>query len=145
MPKGGKRAGAGKPKGYVHASTISALEQKQLAREVIREHVRGHIPDIIAAQVDNAIGHYVMTIRNSDGSFTVAETPEQVKAGLAGGGLLARIYQRQPHQGSASMLLAYAADKPVEPVEHSGPNGGPMEVTAVLQAARQRLKTLKKG
>lgn len=126
MPKGGKQPGAGRPKGSKNKATISAAEQKALAREVIREHVIGHIPAIIQAQVDNALGVPYMVLRHKDGSYSEATDEKQFRAALAAGEGAFKVYTRQPHQASASMLLAYAADKPVEPMEVSGEGGGPI-------------------
>lgn len=131
MPgKGGFRPGAGRPKGSTgpQKATISANEEKALAREVIREHIRQHIPDIIRAQVENAKGVQYMVLRASDGSFVRATDEKQVDAALASGDAAYRIYTKEPHTAAASMLLAYAADKPVEPVEHTGAEGGPLEI-----------------
>jgi len=124
MPKGGKRDGAGRPKGSLDKSTI----EKQEFRAFIRRKVKARQEELVDSQLDNAIGVYVMTVRMPDGTFTVADTPEQIKAGLAAQGTLARIYARQPNQPAGANLLAYAADKPVEPVEVSGEGGGPLLV-----------------
>lgn len=120
----------GRPKGIhtPHRATIAANEQKALAREAIRQHVAAHIPEIVRAQTENALGISYLVIRDKNGSFVEATNAEQVKAALASGGECFRVYTRQPHQGSAAMLLAYAADKPVEPVELSGAEGGPIAV-----------------
>ena len=64
-------------------------------------------------------------LKSGQSSFNLRVT--QVKAALASGGDAFRLYTRQPHQASAAMLLAYAADKPVEPVEVSGDGGGPVK------------------
>lgn len=125
MAKGGKREGAGRPKGSEEQSTI----EKREMRAFIREKVRARQSELVDAQLDNAIGVYVMSIRNEDGTFTVADTEEQIRAGLAvSGSSLVRIYARQPNQPSGATMLAYAADKPVEPVEVSGEGGGPLVV-----------------
>lgn len=139
MPKGGKQPGAGRPKGSQNAATISANEQKAIARDVIREHIRGHIPAIIQAQVENAVGVPYMVLRAPDGSFVRATDEKQVDAALAAGNAAFKIYTKEPHTPAATMLLAYVADKPVEPVEVSGPDGGPIAIENLLQHARARL------
>lgn len=128
MANGGKRPGAGRKKGTVLKATLSANEQKALAREVIRAHVKDHIPQLITAQVENALGIKYLVLRDKSGNYVEATNEAQVKAALAAGGDAFRVYTRQPHQASAAMLLAYAADKPVEPVEVSGEGGGPLVV-----------------
>lgn len=131
MPKGGARPNSGPKKGSQHAATISAHEEKQITRSVIREHIRSHIPAIIAAQVDNAKGVPYLILRDpATGAYVRATDEKQVDEALArynaGDESALKFFTKEPHQGSASMLLAYAADKPVEPVEHSGEGGGPV-------------------
>lgn len=136
MAHGGKRAGAGhkdgvptgRPAGVQNKATLSANEQKAIAREVIRQHVIEHLPAIIRAQVENAKGVQYMVLRAPDGSFVRATDEKQVDAALASGELAYRIYTKEPHTAAASMLMAYAADKPVEPVEVTGAEGGPLVV-----------------
>lgn len=122
MAKGGKQPGAGRPKGALNTATISANEQKAIAREVIRGHIVKHIPAIIQAQIENALGVPYMVLRAPDGSFVRATDEKQVDAALAAGETSFKLYTKEPHLPAASMLLSYAADKPVEPidVEHSG-------------------------
>lgn len=128
MPRGGARPNTGPKPGSQHKATISANEQKALAREVIRAHITAHIPEIVRAQTENALGINYLVIRDKNGSYVEATNEAQVKAALAAGGDAFRVYTRQPHQASAAMLLAYAADKPVEPVELTGAEGGPLEI-----------------
>lgn len=125
---GGARPGAGRKKGGKNKATISAAEEKAINREVIREHIRQHIPELIRAQIENAVGVNYLVIRDKNGSYVEATNQGQVKAALAAGGEAFRVYTRQPNSASASMLLAYAADKPVEPVEVSGQDGGAIVV-----------------
>lgn len=126
MPKPGRPKGT---TGIQHKSTISAHEEKQITRSVIREHIREHIPAIIRAQVENAIGVPYMVLRAPDGSFVRATDEKQVDAALAAGEASYKIYTKEPHTAAATMLLAYAADKPVEPVEVTGSEGGPLIVS----------------
>ena len=129
MPRGGKRPNTGPKPGSHHKATLSANEQKAVARQTIREHIISHIPDIVRAQRENAMGVQYMVLRAPDGSFVRATDVKQLDAALASGEAAFRIYTKEPHQGSASMLLAYAADKPVEPVEVTGAEGGPLVIT----------------
>lgn len=143
MPKGGPQPGSGRPKGSTgkngpQKATIAENEQKAIARQVIRDHITAHIPAIIEAQKENALGISYLVLRNKDGSYSEATDKAQVTRALAEGGDAFRVFTRQPHQGSAGMLLGYAADKPVEPQEHSGPSGGPIET--ILASARARHK-----
>lgn len=126
--RGGKQPGAGRPKGSPNKATISANEEKAIARATIREHIIGHIPAIIRAQVENAKGVQYMVLRAPDGSFVRATDEKQVDAALASGELAYRIYTKEPHTAAASMLMAYAADKPVEPVEQQVTHDGKLTI-----------------
>lgn len=122
----------GRPPGAKNAATISANEEKQIARSVIRQHIQEHIPAIIAAQIDNAKGVPYLVLRDSSGAYVRATDEKQLDAAIAaynaGDTNVLKFYTKEPHATSASMLLAYAADKPVEPVEVSGEGGGPVVV-----------------
>lgn len=149
MPRGGKRPNAGRKPGKPNASTISAAQEKELQRQELRAYIRSHVPRIVDAQIENACGVSYMMLRNKDGTFSEATNVDQVKAALAAGGNVLvqdedgtltwessflkglrpyRFFTRQPHQGSASMLLAYVADKPVEAVEVTGHDAGPIVI-----------------
>jgi hypothetical protein len=112
----------GRPPGSEEQATID----KRANRAVIRELVKQHLAPIVAAQADNAKGVSYLVLRAPDGSFVRATDEKQLDAALASGEAAFRIYTKEPHHGSASMLLAYAADKPVEPMEVSGADGGPV-------------------
>jgi hypothetical protein len=139
MSRGGKRDGAGRPKGSEEQATLD----KRAHRALIREAIKPHITAIIAAQVDNAKGVPYLVLRDASGAYVRATDEKQVDEALArlnaGDDSAMRFYTKEPHQGSASMLLAYAADKPVEPVEHSGPGGEAIPIEARLIAARKRI------
>jgi hypothetical protein len=119
----------GRPKGRQNAATMAASEQKAIAREAIREHVQQHIPAIVQSLIENACGQSVLVLQSPDGTYSAAKDESQVAATLAAGGRTLRAYTRPPHQPSAALLLAYVADKPVEPVEMTGAEGGPVKVS----------------
>jgi hypothetical protein len=142
MARGGARAGAGRPKGSEEQATLD----KRANRALIREAAKPHIARIVQAQAENAVGVSYMVLRDPVSGAYVRATDEQaVDAALAAGPDAFRIYTKEPHSGSAAMVLAYAADKPVEAVELSGPDGGPVEISAILHAARERLARAKRG
>lgn len=121
---GGARAGAGRPKGSEEQATID----KRTNRALIRAAVTPHIEKLVNSHVANACGVSFMRLRYPDGRFANATDEKQIDAAIAAGASWFEIFTQQPHQASASMLLAYAADKPVEPVEVSGEGGGPVVV-----------------
>jgi hypothetical protein len=140
---GGARPGAGRKKGGKNASTLAAAEQKALARETLRELLRPHLAPIALAQVENAKGVSYMVLRAPDGTFARATDEKQIDAACAVGSSAFQIFTQQPNTQSASMLLAYLADKPVEPVEHSGPDGEAIEIAIpdILKQRHERHRT----
>lgn len=122
---GGKRPGAGRPKGSESPHTLA----KRANRERIRALVERDIDPLIQAQKANALGVSYMILRHKDGSFARATDVKQIDAACAAGAEAFQIFTQQPNQQSAAMLLGYAADKPVEPVEISGEDGGPLEIS----------------
>src|SRR5690554_4458132 len=100
MAKGGKQPGAGRPKGRQNSATISANEQKALAREVIRAHISQHIPAIIAANVDNAKGVCYMVLRDASGAYVRATDEAAVDEALKrmndGDTSVMRVYTKEP-------------------------------------------------
>jgi hypothetical protein len=115
----------GRPKGSLEHSTLA----KKLARQRIQELVTARLDEIVGAQLENAKGVQYMVLRRPDGSFARATDAEMIDAACAAGAEAFQIFTAQPHQQSAALLLGYAADKPVEPHEHTGAEGGPMELS----------------
>lgn len=135
---GGKREGAGRPKGSESPETA----QKRENRQVIRAMVEAKLAPIVEAQIANAQGVSYMMLRHPDGSFTRVTDEKQIDAACAAGSTAVQLFTQQPHQATAAMLLAYAADKPVEPLELSGPDGETLSIDLLLTDARKRLARL---
>jgi hypothetical protein len=115
----------GRPKGSLEHSTLA----KKFARQRIQELVTARLDEIVGAQLENAKGVQYMVLRRPDGSFARATDADMIDAACAAGAEAFQIFTMQPHQQSAALLLGYAADKPIEPHEHTGAEGGPMELT----------------
>jgi hypothetical protein len=62
MPQGGKRPGAGKPKGYKHAHTL----EREAARKHMEERILSELDPLINAQFDLAKGLMLMFSREKD-------------------------------------------------------------------------------
>lgn len=122
MPKGGQRAGAGRPEGSLDQHTL----KKRANREIIRKLVEKHLEPIIKAQAAHAMGVSYMRLRNPDGTFARATDEKQIDAAIAAGATWFEIFTEAPNTQAANTLLGYVADKPVEPVEHTGEGGGPI-------------------
>ena len=140
-PNGGARPGAGRKAGG-QDQTDHAIA-KRANRERIRQLVERDLDPLIAAQKANALGVSYMILRHPDGTFARATDVAQIDAACAAGATSFQIFTQQPHQPSAAMLLGYAADKPVEPVEVTGKDGE--SLTVVLQAAKARLAHAQRG
>lgn len=77
---GGKRAGAGMPKGTVTARTL----EKQAAKEILRDRVIARLLPIVDATIDSATGIKHFMLRDPiDGTFKRLTDPEQIDAALA--------------------------------------------------------------
>jgi len=122
MPRGGRRPGAGRKPGTVEQHTLKKRANRALIRELVEQELAG----IIAAQVAHAKGVSYMRLRNPDGSFTRATDEKQLDAAIAAGAQWFQIFTESPNTQAANTLLGYVADKPVEPVELTGEDRGPI-------------------
>lgn len=112
-PKGGKRPGAGRPKGSLNASTIS----KEQAREGLRQAVLKHMDAMIAAQVAHAQGLKYLVIRNAkSGKFEKVSKERMDQLLESGGDDLERleIWDKDPSVQAFTDLMNRALDKPKE-------------------------------
>jgi hypothetical protein len=129
----------GRPKGSLEQATLDKRANAALVRQIVQKRLE----PLVNAQIDNALGVSYLVLRDASGAYVRATDEAQVDAALerlnSGDESAVRFYTKEPHAGAASMLLAYAADKPVEPVEHSGPGGDAIPIEARLIAARKRI------
>ena len=128
MPRGGKRPGAGKPKGYKHRGTLDKIA----AREYLRSRVIEHMDALIAAQLDNAKGLSHFYLRGEGGKFERITDPEAIERALndqeAAEGSRFYIHTKDPSIQAFADLMNRALDKPAEHVEVTGADGGALEV-----------------
>lgn len=129
MPKGGKQPGAGRPVGRQNDATIAAAEQKNIARQVIREYYITHLPEMVKSQVAHAKGVSYMRLRNVDGTFVRATDEKQIDAAIAAGASWFEIFTEVPSVQAFVALSDRAIDKPSEHLELTGSEGGPLVVT----------------
>jgi len=129
MPRGGKRAGAGRKPGTEEQAALD----KRTNRALIRAAAQPYIERVVASQAESALGVSYMLLRDASGAYVratdAAAVDEALKRLADGDNSAIKIYTKEPHTPAATLLLAYAADKPVEPVEVTGPEGGPLVVT----------------
>lgn len=107
---GGKRAGAGKPKGRRWPSTLD----KVAARELVRAHVTEALRPLLEAQIANAIGlKYLVTRHKTSGKFIrVTEAMARVKLGKDEE--IIEVWEKDPSVQAFTDLLNRALDKPME-------------------------------
>jgi hypothetical protein len=109
---GGKREGAGKPKGTKNASTIS----KEQAREALRAVVMAHMQDMLRAQIAHAKGIGHLFTRDKSGKFTKIENETQIDQLLTEGTEHEDywIFAKDPSVQAFTDLMNRALDKPKE-------------------------------
>lgn len=110
---GGRRKGAGKPKGTLWPSTVAKGE----AREQARQFVTAHLRPLLESQLAAALGTHKLMLRRDDGTWRPASDEDDVEKALNGDPTKFWIAPNPPNTQAANTLLAYALDKPTEHVE----------------------------
>jgi hypothetical protein len=112
MPRGGKRPGAGGPKGW----------DKERQRQKLREQFFARQDAMIDAQISQACGvKYLVARERKTGKF-VEVTEEQVKAILSGKDdtlEMMEVWEKQPSVQAFADLANRALGKPAEHVEQT--------------------------
>jgi hypothetical protein len=124
---GGKRAGAGKPKGHKAKSTIA----KEVAREALRQIVLQRMESLLSAQIAHAEGlKYLVARHKTTGKF--AKLTEELMTAIAAGQNpeyeAIEVWSKDPSVQAFTDLMNRAIDKPADHVEMSGKDGGPLEI-----------------
>jgi hypothetical protein len=117
MPRGGKRPGAGKPKGYKHKQTLD----KEAARQLLRERVTAELQPLVDAQIANAKGISHFFLRDpKTGQFVKIEDAKAIQVALNSGdeGSYYWIFTKDPSVQAFTDLMNRAIDKPIEAVTH---------------------------
>lgn len=128
MPRGGKRPGAGMPKGTKLKPTLD----KMAAREFVRQRVTAVLGPLIDAQVANAQGlKYLVTRDKRTGKFirvteAMARRKQDPEAGDDNEEII-EVWEKDPSVQAFSDLLNRALDKPAEQLKVTGPDDGPVE------------------
>ena len=121
MPRGGKRPGAGRPKGSKDPHTL----ERQRIEAAIRERVAAAIAPMTDAQVAAAKGVMYLVARKKRGGKFEHLTEELYKAILAGEDTeheMIEVWAEKPNVQAFEELLDRSLGKPPQPVamEHSG-------------------------
>jgi hypothetical protein len=121
MTHGGKRPGAGKPKGFKHRVTLD----KEAARAFVRQQVCNALGPLLDAQIANAKGLSYLVYRNKkSGKFERVKALEAVNQDEE----TIEVWEKDPSVQAFTDLLNRALDKPAEHVELTGADGKPLEV-----------------
>lgn len=135
MGHGGKRAGAGKPKGSKLPKTIA----KEAARELVRQIVGHNLRPMVEAQVANAVGiKYLVTRDKKSGKF-IRVTEAMARTRLASNEEIIEVWEKDPSTPAFTDLMNRALDKPAEQPQQITLTGALELVPARLMAARKRL------
>ena len=103
MAKGGKRPGAGRPKGTTGIPQAATIE-KSIARELIRQRILARMAPLVDAQLDNAEGIKHFMLRDPEtGQFQRLTDPDQIVAAL-----------NMPHDEANSHYLIYTKDPSIQ-------------------------------
>ena len=136
MPRGGKRPGAGKPKGYRHAKSPTVLE-KEAARELARQLIVARLRPLIEAQLAHAEGlKYLVTRDKKTGKFIRVGPAMASQANEE----TIEVWEKDPCVPAFTDLLNRALDKPKEQaleVQITGLDERKARLNAALARVRQ--------
>lgn len=122
-PNGGKREGAGRPKGSLNESTL----RKQAIRERILARFEEDADAIYEAQKAQALGtKYLVTRDKKTGKFIPVNEEHAKQIIESGDGDTLEVWDRPPSTQAAQFLADRAIGKPTEHHEIAGEGGGPL-------------------
>lgn len=133
---GGKRTGAGKPKGHQAQATLDKIA----AREFVRQRVTAQLGPLVDAQMKQALGlKYLITREKKTGKFVrVTEAMARKKRGSTEETI--EVWEKDPSTPAFQYLLDRALDRPAEQEIPIKVTGGEADVrVALLIAARKRV------
>src|ERR1700738_2586665 len=110
MPRGGRRPGSGKPKGYKHQQTLT----KEAAREFVRQQVIAHLHPMLDAQITHAQGLKYLVTRSKSGGKFIRVTEAMARAKQGSDEEIIEVWEKDPNVQAFTDLLNRALDKPQE-------------------------------
>jgi hypothetical protein len=124
MARGGRRPGAGKPKGYKHANTLAKEElRRQLAERVARD-----FEALTDAQIQLALGVRHTFRRDVNGRWVHLIDPQEIQEALNSGadGDVYWIYAKPPSIRAFAYLTDQAIGKAPQAVTLAGESNRPV-------------------
>jgi len=100
---------------------------KVLAREQLRQMVIARMAPLVEAQMRAAEGLKVAVVRRADGTYRRIDSIEALDAAIEAGDPM-DIHTLQPSTQAFTDLMNRALDKPVEAIELTGADKGPIIV-----------------
>lgn len=143
MARGGKRPGAGRPKGAKNrpdAPSELAKVDKELLREELRAAVRARMPELLAAQIANACGiKYLVARDKKTGKFRrLGEAGVPFEETLRDEEEVIEVWEKDPSVQAFTDLMNRTIDKPAETVQVDA------NVTVTKEAVRARIESGRK-
>ena len=135
---GGAREGAGRPQGSLSQSTL----RKKAIRERWLKRFEEDADLFYDAQRAQALGTKYLVTRDPKSGKFVPLNEEQTKLMLESGQAdRLEVWDRPPSSQAFVAIADRVIDKPTEHLEHSGPDGGPIEIGVAgrLEQARKRV------
>ena len=115
MASGGKRPGAGRPKGRKNSKPSARTLDKEMARALLRERVIANMGPLVDAQVANASGLKYLVVRDKRTGKFIRVTEAMAKVGT--GEEIVEVWEKDPSVQAFTDLMNRTIDKPVEQVQ----------------------------
>lgn len=120
MPKGGKRPGAGRPKGSKEPQTLA----KEMAREALRERLTREMHGVADALVSRCKGVRHFVTRNKTGKYEIVTDPRKVLAALnQEDGMAGEFYTEKPDTPAIKEFFDRIVDQAAKPAEQVNTSG----------------------
>lgn len=140
MPRGGKRPGAGRPKGTKEPKTLA----KEMQREVLREMLTREMPSVAQALVSRCKGLRYFVTRNKTGKYEIVTDPKAVIAALnKEDGFTGEFYTEKPETAAIKEFFDRTVDKAKEQ-EQEIKLSGDIGIVERLAAGRERVAKARK-
>ena len=114
MASGGKRPGAGRPKGRKNSKPSSRTLDKEAARALLRERVIANMGPLVDAQVANASGLKYLVVRDKRSGNFIRVTEAMANVGT--GEEIVEVWEKDPSVQAFTDLMNRTIDKPIEQV-----------------------------